>query len=812
MLKFIYLGRYENPEEDFTQMIVKRTGMPEEEAHQLVLDANATDPTGEDYSYTLWVLQQAYKYDTVNLPDDEVRYFLESFHKLKNKSSWSKLIESEYPQVSNPKDINQYDINTLASAVSHALDGGEALSLTEEQKRLIEEGTEDIGRGVYGVSNVEALLYMSSGTGWNCKGRPEVAEDYLVEGDVKVYITGDDKYLYLLSRNVMFDSSGRSVDLEKFATTQPEEVIELLDLDLKGLAPLPGSYEVILDREPYRVLYIQGADEATKAALWYFAQGSSWCFGNSYNHNKDYAENGVYLVLEDNAPVAVWSPETEEFKDTANNDIEENSDAAYAHELLEEAGVDSLPSLTTNWVEEPVEDVLAEAMHGNESALNYMFDIGADYMLPQAAADSDLYGLMFDFIGRDEEGKIRHLSSFKRLLNLALDNYEFNNPYYWTERATAFLESDIFRHIHPEQILDVVHSATEDIWGGAERGGTASDLYTDVEDILELVQLDDLLRDDHPYLPEGVTEVPQEWKDNVALSQLTLISALSDPREDYSDYYYLNDRPRLMQIYERTGAVITQTNDIPLIEQAIQGLYKLNRAEQVYQSDLDPERIDTQYGTYQVYDENAEEYRYEDLDKFVEPTEPIPPLKALQEKELPEVDISQVVAPLQECFPPTILSILNALRSGSVPHEDFSNIWDAIPSTNSLALLLRFLDSFDGMEDRTIDVAKTVSVETIGDSLKTFDRFTIRKDIIQQIFTGGGPARAGVPRHIIATLFKLWFVDNTNYLIDHVDIAKRYDLYNMQDFRSRFPEFYNALTDSTEKTSSKNSITYICTS
>lgn len=332
---FIYLGRFENPEEDITNILVKR-GLDEEEAHQLVLDANATDPTGEDYSYTLWLLKQVYSMGGLDLPNEEIKDVLEFFHKMKNKKAWSEYVNELHPEIDNPKDINQFNILQLQEITLHASAQGETgESISEEQQRLIEEGTEELYEGVFIVDNIDALLYFSRGTGWKCKGKPGIADDYLGdEGMVHVYESNEGNYLYIDSRDVLIDPTGRTVKFSDFVEKFGEDIASLMDIDLFRLEPHPDSYKEFNVPDPYRIIYIKGEDEASKAALWYFSQGSALCFSNNKIHNRQYAESGVYLVFENSELIAVWVPDTNEFHDPGNNQL--TMDDQYIADLLAE--------------------------------------------------------------------------------------------------------------------------------------------------------------------------------------------------------------------------------------------------------------------------------------------------------------------------------------------------------------------------------------------------------------------------------------------------------------------------------------------
>jgi hypothetical protein len=723
---FIYLGRFENPEEDITNILVKR-GLDEEEAHQLVLDANATDPTGEDYSYTLWLLKQVYSMGGLDLPNEEIKDVLEFFHKMKNKTAWAEYVNELYPEIDNPKDINQFNLLQLQEIALNASSQGETgESISEEQQRLIEEGIEELGDGVFSVENIDALLYFSRGTGWKCKGKPGIADDYLGdEGMVHVYESNEGNYLYIDSRDVIIDPTGRTVKISDFIEKFGEDIASLMDIDLFRVEPQPDSYKEFNVPDPYRIIYVQGEDEASKAALWYFSQGSDLCFSNNRTHNRRYAETGVYLVFENSELIAVWSPDTNEFHDPRNAPITiDDQDIA---DLLDE------------YTDAPTPD-LKETMDfyelSDDTLLDYLQDV--DY------TDTIL----------EDEGLVERLAEYPEFYDILLTNiseHEGNLPGYTEmiisdaidtdEHLSAFLNCGRLINISPTSlshlfskiILNVSLDSTPNFEHTIYR-----DPHEQPETIDGLVELADIIKGS-----AGVfSTLPSETKGGIDASLYTLFAGLHHETwkyveqnlpEHYGDaleYIYNNyknareeDDGSYESIRDNACNQVVEMLTDPSFKfsyRLLTGFDIIDKLDRLYDSGVYD--IETEYGntpddiafTVQISADDGD--REVDLDTFFQTTPSTDTvLGTIQNIELPvsNMKLAGVPASIPILFRAASKKVYTPSPSQISSIEDSDNIY-------LLVLAIDFLTEFINQDTLQSKVDNLISGITCDDFLQAF--------------------------------------------------------------------------------------------
>lgn len=210
---------------------LEKAGIDKEEFDGIIELCNKADPTGNNATYTQWILRQYIKNNFKGEEDvEKFKDTLQNFTKLKN----SKKIQ--------PADLNQYKtFEELSQKVEETLqESGGYTSERSKEKGLAESGIKKIDQDgdieLYLVTTPEAAAKEFRNTGW-CVKDPEYFKDYAELDGNFYYFKKDGKPFLLLHKE----------DFKNVYDRDPIEEEEKEVANLVAKHNLPFLYDFLLD-------------------------------------------------------------------------------------------------------------------------------------------------------------------------------------------------------------------------------------------------------------------------------------------------------------------------------------------------------------------------------------------------------------------------------------------------------------------------------------------------------------------------------------------------------------------------------------
>lgn len=469
----------------------------EEEAEEFIRGVNSFDPTGEDGSYTFWLLKQI---GIGEITEDDlpvVSEVLKEFDVLKRKNLWK---EKELD-----KDINTYNYSTLVEIINSLKEeGAEVASEQERYETLVDEGLNLASSDVYDIVEVttkEALMEVSKSTSWPSKN-PNIAQEWIdaaSSSGVPIVVAVTDREslngfaIYIHEKESLRNHANGSIDLSAFSPLLYVEDIDNLDpSDLDVLSARdneysPAAHIIFHLYEEYAsaifpVLqkyatedvedhtHLRGEYDGLKVysftswiALKAMGANTEWCFGGDVDYAKTYLDKDTVVIVEDGEPVAAYNRVSEELNDSRNASLEMGDDEflRYSRALQKTVGYSPLGSIIDDFKDIDA-DNLIEFCEENIDILLLEYDAHdiVSHIINRVDIDIDEIGGIIEDIFINHSKELINLLSYDDMKDyMKPENFDTSDVIY-ALRDSDTRKIDDWHNILNEYFIDNLNSLT----------------------------------------------------------------------------------------------------------------------------------------------------------------------------------------------------------------------------------------------------------------------------------------------------------------------------------------------------------------